>query len=68
MGWILFAILQITVVVAGIRQEQRAGLWSWSKFVFALGFGGLEVMIVLAPLYSFGLKSPCFMPHSLRHG
>jgi hypothetical protein len=62
MGWILFVILQLTIIVTGIRQEQRAGLWSWSKFVFAIGFGLLEVGIVLAPLYYFGLKSPHFMP------
>ena len=62
MGWIVFVILQITVVVAGIRQEQQEGIWSWSKFAFALGFGGLEVVILLAPLEYFGLKSPDFMP------
>lgn len=62
MGWILFAILQFTVILAGIRQEQRAGMWSWSKFVFAIGFGLLEVVIVIAPLYYFGVTSPHFMP------
>lgn len=62
MGWIFFVILQFIVVIAGIRQEQRAGMWSWSKFVFAIGFGLLEVLIVSAPLYYFDLKSPHFMP------
>jgi hypothetical protein len=62
MGWIFFVILQVTVIVAGIRQEQRAGLWSWSKFVFALGFAALEILITFAPLYFFDLKDPRFMP------
>ena len=62
MGWIIFAVLQISVIVSGIRQEQRTGQWSWSKFVFTLGFAGLELVITFAPLYYFGLKSPYFMP------
>jgi hypothetical protein len=62
MGWILFAILQFTVILAGIRQEQRAGMWSWSKFVFAIGFAILEVVIVSVPLLYFDMKSPHFMP------
>jgi len=62
MGWILFALLQFAVIVTGIRQEQRAGLWSWSKFVFAIGFAALEVGILMAPLYFVGLKNPLFMP------
>lgn len=62
MGWILFAILQFTIIAAGIRREQRAGMWSWSKFIFAIGFAMLEVIIVFAPLYYFDLKSPHFLP------
>jgi hypothetical protein len=62
MGWIVFAFLQFAVIAAGIRQEQRAGLWSWSKFVFAIGFAALEVVIISVPLYYFDLKSPYFMP------
>jgi hypothetical protein len=50
MAWIVFAILQFTVIVTGIRQEQREGLWSWSKFAFAIGFAGLQVAILMAPL------------------
>jgi hypothetical protein len=62
MLWILFAVVQVIVIVSGIRQEQRAGIWSWSKFVFAIGFGLLQVGILLAPLFIFGVKSPMFMP------
>jgi hypothetical protein len=62
MWWILFVFLQIAVIVAGIRNEQRAGLWSWSKFVFALGFAGLEVTILLVPLHYVDVKGPHFLP------
>lgn len=62
MGWILFLFLQFTIVYAGIRREQQTGQWSWSKFAFAIGFGLLEVVILIAPLYYFGLKDPHFMP------
>jgi hypothetical protein len=61
MMWIAFAICQILIVVAGVRQEQRAGLWSWSKFVFALAFGILEAGILLAPIMLMDVKSPRFM-------
>ena len=62
MGWILFAFLQITVIVTGIRREKSTGQWSWSKFVFTLGFAGLELVIVSAPLYYFDQNGPYFMP------
>ncbi len=61
MGWFLFVILQITVIAVGIRREKQAGLWSWTKFLFALAFGALEFVIVSAPLFYFGLSSPHFM-------
>ena len=62
MMWIAFAVFQILIIVTGVRQEQRAGVWSWSKFVFALAFGGLEVSILLAPAFLMDVKSPRFMP------
>jgi hypothetical protein len=60
--WIAFAVCQIIVVISGIRQEQRAGLWSWPKFVFALAFAGLELIILLTPLSLMDLKNPRFVP------
>lgn len=60
--WIAFAVCQIMVIALGIRQKQRAGLWSWSKFAFALAFGGLEVIILLTPINLMDLKSPRFVP------
>jgi hypothetical protein len=62
MLWIVFAVCQIVIVVAGVRQEQRAGLWCWSKFVFALAFGSLEVGILLAPIFLMDIRSPRFLP------
>lgn len=62
MWWIFFAVVQVIVIVSGIRQEQRAGIWSWSKFVFAICFGILQAGILLAPLFFLGLKSPMFWP------
>jgi hypothetical protein len=55
-------ILQVVVIVAGIRQEKRAGMWSWSKFAFALGFGALECAILIVPISMMDMKSPYFIP------
>jgi hypothetical protein len=62
MAWILFVILQAIFIAAGVRNEQRAGLWSWSKFAFALGFAALEVTILIGPIVFMNVKSPRFMP------
>jgi hypothetical protein len=61
MWWILFVVAQFIVIVSGIRQEQRAGIWSWSKFVFAIGFGLLQAGILLAPVIFFDVKSAMFI-------
>jgi Ca2+/Na+ antiporter len=50
MIWIVALVLQIAFIVAGIRREQRAGLWSWSKFLFALGFAAVEVVLAVVPV------------------
>jgi len=62
MGWIFFIVLQAIFIGAGIRNEQRAGLWSWSKFAFALAFAALEVTILITPIALMDVKSPRFMP------
>ena len=59
---LLYFALQILFVVQSVRQEEKAGVWSWSKFVFALGFAALEVVILIGPLYFLGLQSPIFWP------
>ena len=62
MAWIAFALLQGVIIWSGIKQEQRAGLWIWSKFVFALGFAALEVVILIVPLNMVDIKGPHFIP------
>jgi len=62
MWWIVFVLLQGVIIWSGIRREQRAGLWSWSKFVFTIGFAGLEVLVVTAPILMMDLKNPHFWP------
>jgi hypothetical protein len=62
MGWILFGLAQAIVIWSGIRREQRAGEWSWSKFVFALAFAGLECGVLLGPILTMDLKGPWFVP------
>ena len=60
MWWIAFAVLQFIVILSGIRREQSAGLWSWSKFIFAIGFALLQAGVVLSPLYFLGLNNRWF--------
>ena len=50
MWWLLMILLLAVNVAAGIRREQQANLWSWSKFVFALTFGVLECGLVILPI------------------
>jgi hypothetical protein len=47
MWWIAFVVLQIFCFFAGVRREQRAGWWSWSRFFFSLGFIGVEWLILM---------------------
>jgi hypothetical protein len=50
MWWIVFVVLQILYFFAGVRKEQRAGLWSWSKFFLSLGFIAVEWLILMGTL------------------
>src|ERR1700722_6256425 len=49
MIWILMLALQVGFIVIGICREEKAGLWSWTKFLFALGFAGAEVWLGIVP-------------------
>jgi hypothetical protein len=62
MWWIIFVVVQAVYVIHGFRQEKRQGLWSWSKFAFALAFAGLEVIIVTVPLTKVDIRGPHFLP------
>jgi hypothetical protein len=60
MWWILTIGLQVAIIASGIRQEERAGLWSWSKFFFALAFGGLEWCVLWIPMRYVDMHSRWF--------
>ncbi len=62
MGWIFFLLFMVFVVVSGIRRAQRAGLWSWSKFAFSLGFAAFMCLLVTSPLIFMNANSPHFIP------
>jgi hypothetical protein len=50
MTWILMIGLYILYFWIGLRRQQRAGLWSWTLFFFALAFAALEWLILFLPL------------------
>lgn len=62
MGWIAILALQVTLIASGIRDEQRAGQWSWSKFIFALAFGLLESCIIVVPFAYIDPHTRYFLP------
>jgi hypothetical protein len=47
---VLSAVLQIYFIIHGIRQEERAKAWSWSKFVFCFVFAGLQFFTIFIPI------------------
>jgi hypothetical protein len=62
MWWMCIVAAQFLVIAAGIRDEQRVGLWSWSKFSFAPGFAALECIIVIGPAYYIhDVHNRCFL-------
>jgi hypothetical protein len=62
MSWLLVGVLQLFLIINGIKKERRAGFWSWSMFFFALGFAALESAILIAPLTQIDLHSRYFAP------
>jgi hypothetical protein len=68
MAWLFVALVQVYFIYTGIRQEQSAGEWSWSKFFFAIAFAGLEFGIIVTPLYLIDPHSRYFLPVSITAG
>jgi hypothetical protein len=68
MAWLLVGVLQLYFIISGIRQEEKAGEWSWSKFLFSLAFAGLEFGILVTPLYLIPQSSRFFLPVSIGAG
>ena len=62
MWWMLFVVMQAVFVVHGYRQEKRQGLWSGSKFIFALVFAGLEGTLLIVPILTLDSRSSRFLP------
>ena len=60
MSWILMFALQGVFIIAGIRREEKAGRWSWSKFLFTLGFAAVEAVLVAVPPAAIDLRSRWF--------
>ncbi len=60
MAWLAFVVLQIAFVAAGIRQDQRSGLWSSGLFGFCLAFAGVETAILTVPVFVLGMESRWF--------
>ena len=62
MWWIVSVLMALYFAFVGYKRSKRAGLWSWSKFAFSLGFALIEVVIVTAPLLFLNLNSRFFWP------
>jgi hypothetical protein len=62
LGWLLFFVFQILVIIAGVRRERRAGLWSGSKFLFTLFFAALECSLLIIPILTMNTQSRYFIP------
>lgn len=63
MWWIFIVAMQLSIVYAGIRAIQRTGMWSWPRFLFVIGFGGIECAILLAPIvFIHDVHNPYFWP------
>jgi hypothetical protein len=61
-------VAQFIVIAAGIQDEERAGLWSWSKFFFALAFAVLECIVLIVQItYVHDVHSRYFIPSMLHH-
>ncbi|MGD0730904.1 MAG: hypothetical protein ABR956_06550 [Terracidiphilus sp.] len=62
MSWVIYAVVQTIFIVAGIRRERAAGLWSGSKLLFALAFAALEVTVICVPMTVIDMRSSYFGP------
>jgi hypothetical protein len=52
--------LQVGFIVIGIRRDEKAGVWSWPLFFFALGFAAAEVALVIVPVLTLDQGSRLF--------
>jgi hypothetical protein len=62
MGWIFSVVMVLVFAFAAYRRAKQAGLWSWSKFAFTLGFLLFEILVVTTPLMFLSMNSRYFWP------
>lgn len=62
MSWILMVALAALIFVSSMTKAQEKGIWSWSKFAFAVSFAVLEGLLISAPLVLMNMNSPYFVP------
>ena len=62
MWWIVSVLMAGYFAFAGYARAKRAGLWSWSKFFFSIGFALFEGAVISAPLFVMSTNSPYFVP------
>jgi hypothetical protein len=62
MGWLIRVLMALGYGYQGFEQSKRAGTWSWSKFVFSIGFALLEGALLSAPLLLMNANNPYFVP------
>jgi hypothetical protein len=62
MSWIFTVVMALSLAFASYRRAKKAGLWSWSKFLFAIGFAFFETALVTVPVIVLNPKSAYFWP------
>jgi Na+/melibiose symporter-like transporter len=62
MSWIFTVLMALSLAFASYKRAKRAGLWSWPKFLFAIGFALFETALVTVPVIVLNPKNPYFWP------
>jgi ABC-type transport system involved in Fe-S cluster assembly fused permease/ATPase subunit len=62
MGWLIPVVMALCFAFLGYSRAKRAGVWSWSKFFFSVGFALFEGALISAPLLVMSTNSPYFWP------
>lgn len=61
--WIFIVLMQFAMAYAGIRAAKRTRMWSWSRFLFVIGFAVIECAILLLSIvFIHDVHNPYFWP------
>lgn len=60
--WIFLIVLQLAIVLHGLREDKQRGVWSWRKSLFVLGFALLELGLTIVPATHIESTSRFFQP------